>query len=110
MFANLSTAFSVVKNLANIKDIASVVYVAVAKLLVTLVFIQGQVTDTKLGKVLEKYLPKSVEVLEKIKALFEKYSKIIGLNLTVAAQSIISEETLLEELERSSSELDAKLK
>ena len=110
MFQSLTSSFAIFKNLGKIKEVLNVAYTAIVKLHTVLSFLDAQTNDTKLGKVLEGYLPKTVETLEKILEIFKKYGKYIDLDTTVVAQSILSELTLIEELEKSNKELNAILK
>jgi len=110
MFQSLTASFAIFKNLGKIKEVLNVAYTAVVKLHAVLVFLDSQTNDTKLGKVLEGYLPKTVETLEKILEVFKKYGKYIDLDTTAVAQSILSELTLIEELEKSNKELNGLLK
>jgi ferritin-like metal-binding protein YciE len=110
MFTSLSSAFIIFKNLGKIKEVLNVAYTAVIKLHTVLTFLDSQTDNTKLGKLLDGYLPKTVEVLEKIIDIFKKYGKYIDLDTTVVAQSILSESTLIEELEKSNKELNGLLK
>lgn len=108
MLNKFLSAFSYFKNIENIRATLNASYVALVRTLATLVFIQSQVNDTKLGKTVSEYLPKTIEVLEKLKELFEKYGKYIGLDVGAAvAQGIINEESLSRELDKSIKELNA---
>jgi hypothetical protein len=110
MFSKFSNFFSIFKNLDKIKDILNTSYVALVKVHTSLVFIESQTNDTKLGKLISEYLPKTIEVTGKIKELFEKYGPLVGLQVEVVAQSFINEGTLVAELKQSSRELDKYLK
>lgn len=110
MLNKLSNILSIFKNLDKIKEVLNTTYLAIVKLHTALVFIESQTNDTKLGKTLSEYLPKAIEITEKIKELFEKYGSFIGLDAGVVAQSLINEGTLSGELKQSSRDLDALLK
>lgn len=110
MFNKFSNFFAIFKNLDKIKDILNTSYVALVKVHTSLVFIESQTNDTKLGKLVSEYLPKTIEVTGKIKEIFEKYGPLFGLDLGVVAQSLVNEGTLIAELSQSSRELNEYLK
>jgi hypothetical protein len=110
MFSKFSNFFAIFKNLDKIKDVLNTSYTALVKVHTALVFIESQTNDTKLGKLVSEYLPKTIEVTGKIKEIFEKYGPLVGLDIGAVAQSFINEGTLVAELKQSSRELDKYLK
>jgi len=96
---NFFTAFSLAKNLVKIKDAVNVVYIAIVKVLQALVFIESQLGDTKLGQLLETYIPKIIEVLTLVKELIEKYGKYIGVTPVVESLTEVSPHKTLAELD-----------
>jgi hypothetical protein len=103
---NFFAAFFLAKNLAKIKDVVNVSYVAIVKTLQSLAFIETQLGDTKLGLLLENYIPKIIEVLTKVKELIEKYGKYIGVTPVTPVAGTLSEVSLQQSL----AELDGALK
>lgn len=108
MFQKISTALSIVKNMGKILEVVSVGYIAISKSLNTLLFIESQINDTKLGVILKDYLPKTIEILKKVKDLLTKYGTLIGFTPPTESQNIDSD--LLKELENASKKLDELLK
>lgn len=109
MIKKLTSSLSIFKNLDKIKEILSSAYFAIVNTLATLTFLENQLNDTKLGTILKNYLPKTIEVLSKIKQIFEKYGYLANLKISTEAQAI-SEENLLQQLTHSSKQLDEFLK
>lgn len=90
MFANLSTAYKIATNLANIKEIVATIYAVVVKTTNVVNYIAAQTNNTKFGKLVAQYVPTVATILNKIKAVIEKYGKIIGIdtgNIVVAQSS-----------------------
>lgn len=105
MFSNIVSAFKIVSNLDKITSVVTTAYTALVKLISVLAFIEGQITDTKLGDVLEKYLPAVLTTLRKIKELVEKYRNLFGI---VPKPEVVSQgaDDLHADLEKSIAELD----
>ena len=107
MFKKFPSALTLVKNLDNIRLVVGATYTAVVKTLAVLVFLQGQANDTKLGVVLEKYLPTIILLLSKVKEVFEKYGKYIGFTPPVdALAESVDGSLLLAELDASVAHLN----
>jgi len=100
MFTKLTAAFKIVSNLDKITSVVTVAYSALVKLLSVLAFIEQQINDTKLGTVLEKYLPPVITTLRKIKSLVEKYGELFGV--------VPQPETVVQSLEDVDLEADLK--
>ena len=88
MFTKITGAFAIFSNLGKIKLVASSSYTVVVRLLAVMKFIQTQITDTKLGEVLDKYMPAVINALETVKSLAEKYGAVLGITPAIVAQSV----------------------
>ena len=107
MFNKFSLVLSLFKNFDKVTNVIQTIYDTVIKLYSCLVFIQSEITNTKLGKTLEKYLPICIDILDKVKTIIEKYGHLVNLNVETSAQSInISEESLEDELKKSLNKLN----
>jgi hypothetical protein len=91
MFTKITSAFAIFSNLGKIKLVASSTYTVIVRLLAVMKFIQTQITDTKLGEVLDKYMPATINALETVKNLAEKYGAVLGITPAIAAQSVGSD-------------------
>lgn len=108
MFQKISTALSIIKNMGKILEVISAGYIAISKSLNTLLYIESQINDTKLGVILKDYLPKTIEILKKVKDLLTKYGTIIGFTPPTESQNVDAD--LIEDLEDVSKKLDELLK
>lgn len=109
MFKKFLSAIKIVKNKDRIKNVLQETYSALVKTLDALKYLSEQANDTKLGKAVKEHLPKVVEVLTKIKLVFEKFGPYISLNVVVP-QQILREETIENNLRIASQKLDEFLK
>ncbi len=109
MLTKLRTAYQIASNLGQIQAIISAAFLSIVKTADILEFILKQTTDTKLGKIVDQYLPPVIDILNKVKAIVLKYGKYIGFEETVSPQN--ETETLsLDELEELKKQLDELLK
>jgi hypothetical protein len=107
MFKKFSDAYKVVSNLGQIQVVVSAAFVAIVKTADILAFILAQTSDTKLGKVVDEYLPPVIAILDKVKGIILKYGKLVGFDGgAVASQS----ENLLDDLKNLDKSLDELLK
>lgn len=97
MFKNFIAALQIVKNRDKIKKVVNETYSAIVKTLDALEFINKQVNDTKLGRLLQQYLPQIITVLTKVKEIFEKYGPFFGLEV-VEPQQLKTEQNLSDSL------------
>jgi hypothetical protein len=97
MFKNFIAALQIVKNRDKIKKVVNETYSAIVKTLDALEFINKQVNDTKLGRLLQQYLPQIITVLSKVKEIFEKYGPFFGLEV-VEPQRLETEQNLSDSL------------
>lgn len=110
MITKIKEYLAVFKNLNKIKQVVPEFHFALVKTISCLVFIQSETNNTKLGKTLEKYLPVVIEILEKIKTIIENYGPLLGITVGAELQNInISEDTLLEELNKTNASLSTLL-
>jgi hypothetical protein len=106
MFKKISSFFSFLKNSDKIKETVSTLYISVCKVLNTLIYIESQINDTKLGIILKEYIPQTINILQKIKQIIVKYGFIVGFIPPVDAQNLIVTENLKTELYQISKKLD----
>lgn len=110
MFKKFIAALQIVKNREKIKAVLNGTYVAINKTLVALNYISEHTNDTKLGQLLQKNLPQIVNVLSKVKLVFEKFGPYVGLDLTVTEQKVQTEEVMLQNLVVAEKQLNELLK
>jgi|688.fasta_scaffold1453206_2 hypothetical protein len=79
--------YTIVRNSKNILEAAGVLYVTLNKVLEILNFLETKSNDTKLGKILEQYLPVLISVITKIVNMFTKYGKYVGFVAPATVQS-----------------------
>ena len=106
MFAKLSSLFSIFKNFDKIKGAAQETYVAIVKTLALLQYSQSQLNDTKLGTLLQGHLPHTIEVLTKVKSIFETYGPYIGIVPLTEATAAVGETNIVQDVKDSSVKLD----
>jgi len=106
MFQKLSSIFSFFKNFDKIKETVVASYVAIVKTENVLEFLNNQIDDTALGKLVGEYIPKILKIVNKIKILSEKYAPFVGITLPTVAQSNAVKESLIDDLDASVDELN----
>jgi hypothetical protein len=109
MFKNLTLAYKIATNVANIKNVLESIYNVIIKTSAIVDFSAEQLKDskeTKLGKVLAQYVPIVQTALTKIKEVIEKYGVFVGFETQVYAQS---DEDLTKSLKDALVELEAAL-
>lgn len=90
MFTNFKLAFSIAKYAVNIKMVLESVYNVINKLVPVLGVIDTQTQDskeTKLGKIIQQFLPVVQTAVNKIKQVIEKYGPLVGFETTVYSQA-----------------------
>jgi hypothetical protein len=107
---NFFAAFSLSKNLSKIKEVVNVAYVAIINIIQALAFIETQLGDTKLGILLENYIPKIMVILTKVKELIEKYGKYVGVTPVVESLTEVSPHKSLADLDVALKQLNDLLK
>ena len=75
---SISLFYTLIKNSKKIVEASEVIYVTLTKVLEILKLLESKSNDTKLGKILDQYLPVVISVIEKILGIFNKYGKYIG--------------------------------
>jgi uncharacterized membrane protein len=107
---SISLFYALIKNSKKIVEASGVIYVTLTKVLEILKLLESKSNDTKLGKILDQYLPVVISVIEKILGIFNKYGKYIGFvapaAVPVSAQSESDEDDLKDHLEDLSKMLD----
>lgn len=106
MLQKISSFFSFLKNADKIKQAVSTLYISISKVLSTLMFIETQITDTKLGNTLREYIPQVITILKKIKEIIEKYGFVVGFVPPVEALNLVITDNLKKELSFVSKKLD----
>lgn len=96
---SITLLYTLIRNSKKILEASSVLYITLTKVLEILKLLESKSNDTKLGKVLEQYLPIVISVIEKILGMFVKYGNYIGfVPPVVESQSEENEEELKNEL------------
>jgi hypothetical protein len=106
MFQKIAIAFSAFKNIDKLKDVLNTSYVAIVKTLETLAFVQSELNNIQIDQSLKDYIPKTIDILTKIKELIEKYGPFIGF---VPPTVTPSSATLLTHLDITANKLDEHL-
>lgn len=107
MFTKLRSAYQIASNLGQIQAIVTAAFVSIIKTADILQYILKQTTDTKLGKVVDQYLPPVIAILNKVKDVIIKYGKYVGFEGgIVSAQG----DDLLEDLKNIDNTLNELLK
>ena len=75
---SITLFYTLLRNSKNILEASGVLFITLTKVLEILKLLQSKSNDTKLGKVLDQYLPVVISVIEKILGMFTKYGKYIG--------------------------------
>ena len=109
MFTKLRSAYQIASNIGQIQAIVAAAFLSIVKTADILEFILKQTTDTKLGKVVDQYLPPVIDILNKVKTIILKYGKYIGFDETVSPQTA-TEALSLDELAELNKQLDELLK
>jgi hypothetical protein len=109
MFTKLRTAYQIASNLGQIQAIISATFLSIVKTADILEYVLAQSTDTKLGKVVNQYLPPVISILSKVRDIILKYGKYVGFEETVSPQTV-TEVLSLDELAELNKQLDELLK
>lgn len=113
MFSSITKGFKIAGNIKNIQDTVTTVYGVVSKTEDVLGFVNKQAnSNTKLGKIVEQYVPSISAVLGKIKNIIEKYAPILGIVLAQANtnEKVESEEQAKQVLDSALTDLNSLLK
>jgi hypothetical protein len=105
MFKKFSDAYKVVSNLGQIQVVVTAAFVAIVKTADILAFILAQTSDTKLGKVVDEYLPPVITILDKVKGIILKYGKLVGFEGGIVASQGDNLLADLKDLDKSLDEL-----
>ena len=110
MFTKLRSAYQIASNLGQIQVAVAAAFVSIIKTADILEYILKQTTDTKLGKIVDQYLPPVIAILNKVKDIIIKYGKFVGFDMENISVQAKEDEISLKELDELKKQLDELLK
>jgi hypothetical protein len=91
MFSTFASALKIASNLVKIKETVSSIYLVITKTITVIDFLSSQTNETKLGKLLAKYIPTISTILSKTKEVIEKLAPLLQITLSAPVVALTAE-------------------